>query len=74
MDYDRNTKSKMYAENGIAEYWIVNLRSRKLEVFRQPEADAYVDLRWYDETEAVAPLVAPGALVRVADLLPMVRG
>lgn len=70
--YDRNTKSGLYAENGIAEYWIINLRSRKLEVFRQPEADAYIELRWYDETEAVAPLSAPNALVRVADLLPMV--
>ena len=73
LEYDRNTKSQMYAENGIADYWIVNLRSRKLEVYRQPEADAYVDLRVYDETEAVAPLAAPNALVRVSDLLPMAR-
>ena len=73
LEYDRNTKSRMYAENGIPEYWIVNLRSRKLEVFCQPEADAYVSLRVYDETEAVAPLAVPNALVRVADLLPMVR-
>jgi len=71
--YDRNTKSGMYAENGIAEYWIVNLRRRKLEVFGQPEADSYIDLRWYDETEAVAPLAAPNTAVRVADLLPIVR-
>ena len=74
LHYDRNTKSGMYAENGIAEYWIVNLRSRKLEVFRQPEADSYIDLLWYDETQAVAPLAAPSASVRVADLLPIVRG
>ena len=73
LDYDRNTKSKMYAENGIPEYWIVNLRSRTLEVHRQPEVNFYVSLRVYDETEAVAPLAAPDALVRVADLLPMVR-
>ena len=73
LHYDRNTKSRMYAKNGIADYWIVNLRSRKLEVFRQPEADNYIDLRWYDETEAVAPLAAPNVLVRVADLLPMAR-
>lgn len=74
LSYDRNTKSRVYAENGIADYWIVNLRSRTLEVYRQPEGDAYVSLRVYDETEAVAPLAAPNALVRVADLLPMVRG
>ena len=72
LQYDRNTKSLLYAENGIADYWIVNLRSRTLEVYRQPEADAYVSLRVYDETESVAPLAAPNSLVRVADLLPMV--
>lgn len=73
LQYDRNTKSGMYAENGISEYWIVNLRSRTLEVYCQPEGDAYMSLRVYDETEAVAPLAAPNALVRVADLLPMVQ-
>ncbi len=73
LGYDRNTKSRMYAESGIADYWIVNLRSRILEVYRQPEGDAYVSLRVYDEMEAVAPLAAPNAPVRVADLLPMVQ-
>ncbi len=70
--YDRNTKSGIYAENDIPEYWIINLRRRKLEVYRQPDAGEYLDLQWYSETEAVAPLAAPNVLVRVADLLPMV--
>ena len=74
LEYDRNTKSRMYAENGIADYWIVNLRARTLEVYRQPDAGEYLDLQWYSETEAIAPLAAPNALVRVADLLPMTRG
>jgi Uma2 family endonuclease len=74
LTYDRNTKAKIYAENGVAEYWIVNLRSRALEVYRQPEDSEYISLRVYDETAAVAPLAAPDALVRVADLLPIARG
>lgn len=73
LHYDRNTKSGIYAENGIADYWIVNLRRRKLEVYRQPDAGEYLDLQWYSETESVAPLAAPNALVRVADLLPMIQ-
>ena len=71
--YDRNTKSRLYAENGISEYWIVNLQNRTLEVRRQPEGDEYLSLRVYSETETVAPLAAPNALVQVRDLLPMVR-
>ena len=72
LSYDRGTKSMIYAENGIADYWIVNLRSRTLEVYRQPEGDTYINLRVYRETDAVAPLAAPNELVQVADLLPIV--
>jgi Uma2 family endonuclease len=73
LQYDRNTKSRLYAENGIADYWIVNLHARTLEVRRQPEDDTCISLHVYDETEAVTPLAAPNALVRVADLLPIMR-
>ncbi len=72
LQYDRNTKLRLYAENGIADYWIVNLQNRTLEVRRQPENGAYVSLRVCGETEAAAPLAAPDALVQVRDLLPMV--
>jgi Uma2 family endonuclease len=33
---DRDDKARLYARAGIVEYWIVNLRDRQLEVFRQP--------------------------------------
>jgi len=73
LHYDRNTKSRLYAENGIADYWIVNLQNRTLEVRRQPEGGTYVSLRVYGEADSAAPLAAPNALVQVSDLLPMVR-
>jgi len=33
---DRLTKTAIYAEAGVPEYWIVNLRERRVEVFRNP--------------------------------------
>jgi Uma2 family endonuclease len=36
LDYDRTTKLTLYAEAGIAHYWIVNLPSRQLERYSQP--------------------------------------
>ena len=33
---DRTTRASLYASAGIPEYWILNLRSRKLDVFRNP--------------------------------------
>lgn len=72
--YDRNTKATIYAENTIADYWLVNVNSRTLEVRRQPENGTYLSLTVYNEQDVVAPLAAPNAFVRVADLLPVVRG
>jgi Uma2 family endonuclease len=38
---DLETKYKIYAEVGIPEYWVVNLKLRKLIVFRDPQDGEY---------------------------------
>jgi len=38
LKYDRTTKHSLYATASIAEYWIVDLNERRLEVFRNPAA------------------------------------
>jgi Uma2 family endonuclease len=77
LNYDRGTKASLYAAGGIADYWIVNLVQRQLEVYRNPVADAsqpfgcrYADRTIHDPGDAVAPLAAPQSPVAVADLLP----
>ena len=71
--YDRGTKARMYAADGIPDYWIIHLRARTLEVRRQPESGEYLSLDVYREGELVAPLAAPDAPVSIAALLPFVR-
>lgn len=39
--YDRGPKLDLYARHGIREVWIVNLRDRCLEVFRDPSPQGY---------------------------------
>lgn len=36
LEKDLETKSKIYAESGISEYWVVNLKKMHLVVFRDP--------------------------------------
>jgi Uma2 family endonuclease len=36
LKYDRETKLSLYAEDGIADYWIVNLVDNYLEVYSEP--------------------------------------
>jgi len=74
---DRRHKAGLYARAGIADYWIVNLLERVLEVYRDPRSDTQAPLGWrYTTVErltvdaSIAPLAAAGAQIRVADLMP----
>jgi len=74
---DRGDKGSLYARGRIADYWIVNLGARTLEVYRQPAPDGSARFGWrYGSVEVlrppanVSPLAAPDARVAVADLLP----
>lgn len=42
---DLEQKSKTYARNGIAEYWVIDLVNKKLVVFTRPSNDAYIHTR-----------------------------
>jgi Uma2 family endonuclease len=70
LDYDRNRKARVYARAGIVEYWIVNLVDSVLEVHREPTVSGYRSVTTVGRGEAVSPLVEPGAIVPVDDLLP----
>jgi Uma2 family endonuclease len=71
LDYDRETKGPLYAENGIAEYWIVNLVDRCLEVYRQPQTDGtYGDVRTLRPGDSVSLALLPAVSVSVANVIP----
>lgn len=77
LTYDRTTKAAMYARAGIADYWVINLRDRVLEVHRQPAPMAeqplghhYRSVTRHTNTEGIAPLAAPNTPIAIADLLP----
>lgn len=67
---DRTVKAQLYSEAGIEDYWVVDITNRVLVVFRQPGSEGYADIVTYAENETVSPLAAPGAIIRIADLLP----
>jgi Uma2 family endonuclease len=75
--FDRQHKASLYARSGIADYWVVNLVDRVVEVHRQPIVDDaapygfhYASITWLASTATVTPLAAPSAAIPVADLLP----
>ena len=77
LQYDRTQKMSLYARCGIADYWIINLVDRAVEVHRDPMEDSaqpfgfrYREVVRLAATESIAPLAKPEAGIAVADMLP----
>jgi len=68
--FDRGNKATAYARNGIAEYWVLNLREQVLEVHRMPESMGYRERQVLERRDKIAPLAAETCGIAVADLLP----
>lgn len=75
--YDQRVKTSLYAAHDIADYWIVNLIERQIEVYRNPVADPATRFGWRYEAplihpadSQVAPLARPDISIRVANVLP----
>lgn len=66
--YDRKTKLHLYAQSGVAESWIVNLKSKCVEVYREPTADGYSKRIELQLQESASPLALPTIRVAVADI------
>lgn len=73
----RGRKAAAYARARIADYWIVNLIDRVVEVHREPARPGparrhwgYAAIETFGTGAAITPLAAPSARIRVADLLP----
>jgi Uma2 family endonuclease len=74
---DRRRKGGLYAAAGIADYWVLNVSHKKLEVYRDPKPDSneehghrYVKLTTLDYGQTVDLIGVPGVTVKVSELLP----
>jgi Uma2 family endonuclease len=70
LNYDRDEKSKLYAQAGIQQYCILNLRERELEDYRQPSAKGYRNMQTYTAEQSFTLVAFPHLTVEVNALLP----
>ncbi|MBC7669796.1 MAG: Uma2 family endonuclease [Gemmatimonadaceae bacterium] len=67
---DLTVKSRLYAKASVPEYWVVEPEARRLNVFREPQADG----TWTSTTvlegddAAVSPLFAPQISIALSEL------
>jgi Uma2 family endonuclease len=64
LDYDRGLKLRLYARDGIGEYWIINLKDQQLEVYRQPDGERYAQSFTVKAGTEVACLAFPDDPIR----------
>jgi Uma2 family endonuclease len=65
---DRSVKSRLYAECEVAEYWIVDVAARAVEVYTEPNDGNYKTTVVRRSGDELAPGRFPDLILRVDDL------
>ena len=70
LEFDREGKLSIYAEAGIAEYWIVNLIDDVIEIYRDPAGSSYANTTISRRGDSISLLALPDVTIAVSDILP----
>ncbi|HHP7231306.1 MAG TPA: Uma2 family endonuclease [Xenococcaceae cyanobacterium] len=65
---DLTTKLQIYAEVGIVEYWVVNLKKKQLVVFREPQDSEYAFKSTFSDG-TVNPIAFPDIAIAVNSII-----
>lgn len=66
---DRNRKLRIYAQAGIAEYWIVAVQHQRIEIYREPRGNEYGSYRLALRGDRVSFAAFPDVVLSVDELL-----
>ncbi|MEG3938637.1 Uma2 family endonuclease [Microcoleus sp. S36b_A3] len=66
---DCGIKAKIYAESGIADYWVLDVNHRQLHVFREPSQDGYESIVVLGDDASISPLQFPNCCFFVSEML-----
>ena len=67
---DCEVKDKLYARSSIAEYWVIDIKNRQVQIFRDPTPTGYSSQLILTETHSVSPLAFPEMILSIASILP----
>jgi Uma2 family endonuclease len=70
---DCEIKDKLYAQAGIADYWVVDLKNRQLHIFRNPTPTGYTSHLILSEPSEISPLSFPHITLALTAILPTVN-
>ena len=64
LDFDKGIKLQRYAQADIREYWVIDAKASKLEVYREPEGMEYRSKQTFDAGSSAAMLEFPDVQVK----------
>jgi Uma2 family endonuclease len=65
LKYDSETKDKVYAQAGILEYWVLDVKGRQLHIFREPSDDGYVSHTILRESAQTSLAAFPNVILAI---------
>jgi Uma2 family endonuclease len=65
---DRGIKAAIYAENGAAEYWIVDVKARCVWLHTEPVRGEYKRVVKHGRRDRLRPTELPGVAISIADM------
>lgn len=69
IEYDRDVKARIYAESGVAEYWLSDLNADVLWRYRSPAGGTYQSVEPCRRGQSIAPQQLPACVIAVDMLL-----
>lgn len=70
LNLDRNRKAKVYAKAMIPECWIVDVKNRRVFVFRDPQDGLYRSQQVVETTESLSAIAFPEVAIELQRLFP----
>ena len=67
---DCEVKDKLYAQAGIADYWVLDLNNRQLHIFREPTSTGYTRHLILTEPNQASPSAFPKLTLSLTQILP----
>ena len=69
IEYDREIKKNIYAQAGIAEFWLVNLQENTVEIYSQPKNGNFRLVRILEAGETLQSAAIESLILQVDEIL-----
>ncbi len=69
VEYDREVKIPLYAEDNIAEVWLVDINGQCVEVYREPAFDEYQTIQKFERGQMLSIQAFPEVSITVNEVL-----